>query len=769
MSARNLTPVAWRNSYYQLAVQLARRHQDEQDESRGVRVIYALDNDVITLITAPWRNSRQHYLKLFGHDDIEAIDALGNVLAEFFLTQNGDFPYVIVRPAEMELEGRWNQVYSQAVGEQEQLTSGMDLLLRNEFPGDDQSLFNLVEQACEIVFGRGGALTELQRISHVITMGGIRRMDSVLDENGQSPFPSELDADVREMARLERYWLDGLNRSKPHSGRDHSIDGVLRNNLVDAAVLARIQWINSKFSAEGGHTKLCFITGDTHIEKVAANLTFSGDTFANRFIRTPVCFLQDERFLNKFRNGNSSSENAVSFPSISIGECLRVLSPVAQDDFSDFLSRDVERKVINEMRLVMDHGKRLIKGVSASSRINQRFLDALNHHVSAQRYRDLPEVRHWYESLKAQVEDVRDEALTRFGVSGALAAFWSLDYRRRRVERNIPPVKFDSLARAHGLLQQLRDANSFRDLQTAVNRQWVTDLYDEDPSGYTALIVFSLAHACASEWHTALTVAHAAVLTAKRLWASNNSRTIKGDEAAYLCAVFARLSAKDIRGLDDAETWLALAEQLQRRPPIRASLSAIDIDKYQDPRFMGEQLATRLSKRFFAEASNSTQRDLGQLPLSWSIKEECSKYDALRNCLELECSSTVKRYVEEQVAVNLLQWQLLAAIRGEKHACLWAENRDLLGHLASRRVPGASLVARDDSASFLGSSRLVYFVFLCASAVFAPEIAGWDNPALRQDLLDVMRRTGSDLRVMPYDEWRASAFIAAAEGALQTV
>ena len=264
----------------ELKTQFERRSSDRYFEGQGGRVIYGLDNDVITLITAPWRTAYQKFLNALLDGDDEAPEALAYVFSEFFLSLTGRFSYVIVHPAENELEGMWNHVYIKAENDREELLGGFDFLQQGDIPTDEKHFFDLVKRTLECVYGKGGAITELRRISRVLELECVRRMDAVLDADGNSPFPKELPEDTKVMKETERRWLDALNRVRPTGGGDRGAEDAPSSNLVDAAVLARVEWTNHKFLSTDSKIRLCLVTGDSHIERVAAQQAFHGASFA---------------------------------------------------------------------------------------------------------------------------------------------------------------------------------------------------------------------------------------------------------------------------------------------------------------------------------------------------------------------------------------------------------------------------------------------------------------------------------------------------------
>ena len=84
-----------------LKEQLARWKTDEEFKRAGGTIHYAIDNDVLTLITAPWNTEYQRYLETFIEGDSDAVEATAYLFAEFFLKSG---PYLIVSPGSMNLK-----------------------------------------------------------------------------------------------------------------------------------------------------------------------------------------------------------------------------------------------------------------------------------------------------------------------------------------------------------------------------------------------------------------------------------------------------------------------------------------------------------------------------------------------------------------------------------------------------------------------------------------------------------------------------------------
>ena len=307
----------------------------------------------------------------------------------------------------------------------------------------------------------------------------------------------------------------------------------------------------------------------------------------------------------------------------------------------------------------------------------------------------------------------------------------------------------------------MRSAGSFEATQKQVERKWIRELEKHDQSGYTIFVAFSLAFALAGEWQTALTISRAASSIAERLHKEHAELTIKGDEAAYLCAIFSRLCAKSLDDLDQCDSWLEQAERLQKTPPLRERLNRLpDPSQYRDPRFGAEQLAIRLCRRLFVEFSEAGNRDIGRQLLSLqSIEAECRKHSATFAAAEGEPNEHIRNYVREQLACNFLQLQILAKGKGEVSNLLPSDSINFTRILTDSIFEGDDISIPQTEEGFVGKSRLVYFVYLCATALFDPDSVGWDDPKKAELLFSQLEHNGRLLQLMPYDAKRVDFFL----------
>ena len=300
----------WQIRSRNLSAQFQRREADRLFEADGGRVYYAIDNDVVTLVTAPWRSLHLPYLHdLFDADDSEGMTDFAYVFANYFLQSSPEVPYLLVDPADIELQGTWNRVFEKAKTEHTGRESGLETLingrkLHEDNAAHDRAAFDLLHDALAVAYRQSGSIIELHRIVELVKTGNVRPLYSYVDEFGRSPFALPEPDDEQEIQQIERSWRAELDRVRPHatdkrtrkaSDSYSSVDDY--NNVVDAAVLAKIEWLNTQFAAQRKPTRrICLVTGDATISRIADRRVTRMGTFGEAYIRGPLCFLSDREF-----------------------------------------------------------------------------------------------------------------------------------------------------------------------------------------------------------------------------------------------------------------------------------------------------------------------------------------------------------------------------------------------------------------------------------------------------------------------------------------
>jgi hypothetical protein len=792
----------------ELRDQFDRRESDRRIEDSGGIVLYAMDNDVMTSITAPWQVEGRVYLDYFLSSDEEAQISLAYILAEYFLRAHEmRAPFVLLHPTDLELERLWNRVYTKAEEESGLFDDAIAVVSKHlekpaGIPAEEQKFLTFLRGLIAILSKRHGAIAELERVVRVRGAHTVIPADCIV-YGGEPVIPEVQDKDFTALEPLCNKWLTELNKErKPAYSNGRTSHDLARprldpdvrwtNNQIDAAVLARVEWINHSYEAEAkleaekdigarkAAKRLCFVTGDQAIGKIAAERKWKPDSVdqknvAQAFVRNPMCFLADAEFfrLANVKAPDFFSNLASKIPILHKGVTGSRVDATSLSDWLNVLfpatlpraARTVAKTEIAEKFVeATEKWSTYLKVTAAGARFREadsEFKQRIDRMLSSN---DLLE---GLKKLGEQAARAGNNAVTRFGIAGVLAGFWSLD-SKRSLNRAVPAVKFESFGVAREAIQALLNADTFGEAQQILNRGRATEIEGEEPSQYSLFVVFALAFAIANEFRHAKAMARAAFSLAANHDQKNGdpkSKTVKGDEAAYLCAVFGRLCANEPRELNACETLLAAAEERQRWEPVRESLR--QNPDYRDVRFRAERLHVKIAERHFREFRGSDQVMRDQFVAAESLQGLCVQHLDLLGDLSGEKDVVVRAAVEMQVATNFLQLQFLALRGGDESAIMPAEAANAVERLAGiSRTRGKNTNTPDD----LHLPTHVKFVFLSASAVFHPGGAGWDRDSMRKALLEETvkaRKELARLKVMPYEISRGEAVMFLVRDALK--
>lgn len=759
-----------------LRSQLSRRLLDKQFEQRGGAVFYAVDNDVLTTVTAPWDTPHQIYLRQLTAGDSEAQESLAYILAEYMFrirSQSPKLPFVILKPGDAELEGVWNRVYRNAQLEDDSIGDELHKVvdLAKNFTGKTpETLYQLVRKLLECLQHRKGAIAQLHRIVRLQDSGSALPATRVL-LNDRALLPQPDERDLRILKDLESSWLEALNRSRPpgRPGQSLGTGGISdfrdrvrlpTNNDIDAAVMAQVEWINLQFASTEFEypRRLCFLTGDRHIERIARSRRIAMD-----FIRNPSCFLADEDFFKiagvptpdflarpqDTRLDTKDPAAAAAQPENSGNSLIEWLSLILPDLGKAQWSRDalLRLRVDKEIARASAEWGNYLKSAAAGAGFREANVDfqekVLRLASTLFNVQDASEFGATLARLRKQAHEKGNEAMTRFGVSGVMASFLTLDQDEKWPGRNMPAVRMDSWSEATQVIVELMQAESLQAAQYRLIESRVRALREEDGTGYTVFVIYALAFAFAGKWDSALRVSRAALSISSHYVENEASDSrVRGVEAAYLCAVFSRYNAKDPKALDECQAWLDTARER----------SGASRGGPRDVRFDVEELAIRVSGVNFAVFIGQDGDLRGQLLQYRPIRDLCQSHLDLLELAANDSSPQVANALQQQLATNFLQLQLLAKLRGTEQDLLPVAARDMLRVLEA--VADLGVDSKQSGVSRRPAAALTRFIFVCASAVFYPPAAGWNLVENRERLLADLSSFGEKLDVMPYDALR---------------
>ena len=229
-----------------LQEQFSRREADLRFLSAGGRIVYGIDNDVITAVTAPWLDDGPNVFGPLFTDFSEASRSFATIFAEYVFTVGPDSPFIIIPPAQNELEGLWNAVYLRAGDSFEQVEERFAKL--TQMPTDqlvayvrsnEAGWFDAIEKAVNTIHGGKSPATELRRITRLSHSGSLRRLEAQLDENGfpVAAIPS-VETDLVFQADVKN-WNRRLAAIRPNERE---------SNDIDASVLALIEYAKDRKS-----------------------------------------------------------------------------------------------------------------------------------------------------------------------------------------------------------------------------------------------------------------------------------------------------------------------------------------------------------------------------------------------------------------------------------------------------------------------------------------------------------------------------------------
>ena len=246
-----------------LWLRLDRFGDDATLVNRGVKIIYAIDTDLLTFYGAPRQRTRySQILNLLTHSASETFSlCLSHEV--FFGRENevSDRELVLIPPHDEEVLGVYTALQHAATKDVERAQSRIKELVEtiratHDMPPND---------AIDIVLGRysdivsvlfddetEGALSELKRWHRLFKMGRVR----LFDPPAELTHRSEID-DVSLRGTIDRWFAELRNVKSART----STFRISR----DAEVLGYIEWANAKFFRSGQQTQIRFLTGDETI------------------------------------------------------------------------------------------------------------------------------------------------------------------------------------------------------------------------------------------------------------------------------------------------------------------------------------------------------------------------------------------------------------------------------------------------------------------------------------------------------------------------
>ena len=574
------------------------------------KIIYAVDNDIIKLFTAPEKTLR--YGRIL-YDEQEGISIGTNKLLAnfiFFELAQNQKSLLVIPPLDQELreiclaiERDADKLRGQAGEELKSIRGQLreqtqELLQIKGAKERWDKLGELAPNLYKIIAGNTTEAEEAGKLSRLLREKRIASPVVAINfSDNLQGFKEELNLGNRmsyvlELNDLASHWLRLLERHKSPNTRNTPIER-------DAYALAYLELCNHRL--HGKNCKLIMITGDLAMHKSGMDraLGYSGNrNFANLYLRHPRCYLQEnailahhsgknheqkqidllqwlDTFLGKFQLGGNYISN------------IRKIADASDDELQSLAESVIEAdpSVVDDFR---NSWHAYASGVAAQyyDNINNDYVSRIGKvaHANINNF-----LRYVGDELQKNITQASNDFLNTAVKTGS----WLLASSKEPSDlrpRNIPPVYFNTLKIMQKFVRSLHAFFQMRDYYTSKYHSEFADLKKEDAGDYMYNMAHALLFAAEGVWRVT------AILSKRAYYIASNSEDqyISGREAAYLHAVALRLSAKRVRDLAEVEKYLELAADCHKKDfANRPGLDAAPI------RFEVESIALQMSEKMF--------------------------------------------------------------------------------------------------------------------------------------------------------------------------
>jgi hypothetical protein len=587
-----------------LRLQLEPWRTDDEFKNQGGRIFYAVDTDTVILFADP--HGKTKYADIFPDDDDSQRFVLAVALGKFIFYEltkdNPRKPLLIIPPHNTELETVFDAINRRAVNNPNKLPIALDNLKTNlkeyaENKIDIRALYNSLDEILLDAIRGKGAAAQLSRITSLLKDDCLQHSYNYQEKlDSVSYFPFLLDDSDKEspddqaIKDLTKEWDDRLKATKNRSKATHCIS-------KDAGALGCLELINRRLE---GKIRLVLITGDQALQKAAKEYKISEhNTFKDLFIRDPRVFMAAPHFLPVDHTDG-----------VSLLAWLDVLFSMYQpnrdrDYYLGKLRELVEKGEKEGSELAQTFFSENMPIVEFKNKW-QDYLQRINRYYKVD---NLGNVDMFINITKAYLDKVRKhllneslKTLVEFYKIAATGGYMSTEKLERLSDtdrddkdlmplRGVPPLRF-TLPSVKKLADNL--CTSLCHAEILLNAAALENLNTEDPTGYSAFVIYAHAFAAAGRWKATADLSRVALLIAdQKEWHSDFPKEyepITGNEAAYLLAWATRHCVKRATQLSEAKRYLK--EAASRKKEATGKEEA-------DVRFDGEFIAINMIYHLF--------------------------------------------------------------------------------------------------------------------------------------------------------------------------
>jgi len=542
--------------------------KDNSYTNKGGKIYYAVDTGIVKMYSDVRNN--YNYSRLFPDDTINSLEGITHALSSYIFSNkiSNNNQLILLHPHNKELKRIIYAIMMSVADEKFDLSNNIDQI-KDIFDTysvnkDDKYLIdqlqgNVLDLVCFLFDENRSFAAELSKITALLSE---RKIVSLGSYNG------DLIPDLYDTTNSSHYdilreysskWRDLLRMHAPHKDEDKL--------YVDAEVLARVEYINSQFILDNSQETrlLVLITGDSSIHK--ATMSYPNDSdekFYDLYIRDPKVFLaandlfyishdkKDKSFLNE-----NDFADWVNLSLSGISHCME-RHPECQVDICNRVND------VNKIKKVRDKWSEYVSNNLLNSTLKQNYtLQKLKDLISNNSFKEIENkidqrissiwIDCWKLSTQVGYSSVKEIESSNCGETYKQNSQYLLPLR------SIPALKL-TYPKAMGIVYKLCE-QLFHD--RIINSQEIfKKLEKEDPSDYTAFLVYALAFGAAGKWRVSCILSKIALSIADDP-SRDNIRTsntmhepIKGDEAAYVLAWSTRHTSTNAHSLKKAKEYI---------------------------------------------------------------------------------------------------------------------------------------------------------------------------------------------------------------------
>jgi hypothetical protein len=551
--------------------------------SRGGKIVYAVDTDVIKMYSDNENNYK--YATIFPGEKVYDSKVLVWSLSRYIFDKihSSINPLLLITPHNKELKSILYSIMISASKEHRRFVDHSEAIKKifkkyDETKNEELLLDDLADEPlCLIHYLTDesiGYTAELSKITKLIKKGVIKPLIHYSDKDGNL-FPELYDtvneSHYKILKNSKKKWNDLLRMNSPENIYK-PISKYEENLLVDSEVMSRLEFINKNIQVN--NIRLVLITGDAKIHNATKSVRWDKDhSFKDLFIRDPKVFFAAPDFfvLNNSDVCETSNEKRNDLAKWMDVGLVGIMERLDEDDkkYTDRNSDEYIDERIADIEQIKNSwneyvGRNIVncgfKIEDAADKLKRFITDHTFSDIESMVDKKVCEVWHdfWKVSTRVGYWAIRDiENIEGFVTDNNSSSLLPL--------RGIPAIKL-TYPKAMGEIYNL--CQSLAHNRVVENGEVFQRLEKEDPTDYTAFLVYALAFGAAGKWSVSCILSEIALTIADMINNDGENEVhelITGNEAAYIWAWSIRHSSRKKNVLLKAKVYIDEAKKRKKK------------------------------------------------------------------------------------------------------------------------------------------------------------------------------------------------------------